>query len=321
MIMKTKQLSNPYSTGAGGSNFEARVQTSLVTLMLAGGFAPCLPNKPISQIILQAKHAGYQTDDMIVFVQNSNNETPCKLLCQIKHTIKITENNSIFADVIQSAWLDFINTKIFTRGKDSIALITGPLTVTDTYDVRTILEWARYAVNSKDFFRKVELTNFSSNAKRKKLQAFKANLKKANGGNTVNDDEVFEFLRHFHLLGYDLDIKAGVSLSLLHSLIGQYSIKDVPNIWARILNEVQSANENAGTITINNIHKDLISAFKQRQVQSIPPNLITPKTPKSLNIGSNQIQIATLTIASLIGKWNENAESDTDIIRRLIDGF
>ncbi len=321
MSSEEKQLSNPYSTGGGGGHFEAQVQASFVALMLTGAYAPCLPCRPISKIKLQGKFAGYETDDLIVFLQESSSKGQYKLLGQIKHSISITESDSKFAEVIQSAWKDFNNTRIFNRGKDVIALITGPLSATDINDVRTILEWARHSENSAEFFQKVDLTNFSSYAKRKKLQAFKINLKKANGNNEVPNDEIFEFLRHFNLLGYDLDIKAGVFLSLIHSLIGQYSPGDVQSIWAKLVNEVHSVNQNAGTISANSLPDDLLSAFKQRRVENIPDDLAIPSTPKSPKTLSNQPQAAALTIATLLGRWDEHNEPDLDIIRRLIDEF
>ncbi len=320
MSSKEKQLSNPFSTGGGGGHFEAHVQASFVALMLTGGYAPCLPCRPISKIKLQGRFAGYQTDDLVVFARESNGTGQCKLFGQIKHSISIIESDATFAEVIQSAWHDFNNSDVFSRRTDVIALITGPLSATDTSDVRVILEWARHSENSTEFFQKVELAKFSSDAKRKKLQVFKATLKKANNDNKVPDDELFEFLRHFHILGYDLDIKAGVTLALLYSLIGQYLPNDVQSIWARLVDEVQSANKNAGTISASSIPTDLLSAFKQPKVEAIPAELSIPRTPELLKI-SNQGQMAALTIATLLGKWDENSEPDLAIIRRLIDEF
>lgn len=240
MSVGEKHLSSPFSTGGGGVYFESHVQASFVVLMLTGGYVPCLPCGSISKIKLQGRFAGYQTDDLIVFIQDSNSSGQCKLLGQVKHSISITENDPTFAEVIRSTWQDFNNTEVFTKQKDVIALITGPLSATDINDARTILEWARHLENSEEFFKAVELSNFSSDSKRSKLNAFKANLRKANNDNEVEGAEVFDFLRHVHLLGYDLDIKAGVTLALLHSLIGQYSPNDAQSVWARLQQASQS---------------------------------------------------------------------------------
>ena len=141
--------------------------------MLTGGFAPCLPCWPIKQIKLQGKFAGYDTDDLIIFVNKSSGNEERKILGQIKHSVSITENDQTFGEVIQAAWNDFNNAKLFCRGKDVIALITGPLNSSDVNDVRTILEWVRHSENAEELINKIQLAKFSSKNKQKKLLAFK----------------------------------------------------------------------------------------------------------------------------------------------------
>jgi len=220
---KGKKLSNPFSTGGGGGHFESQVQASFVALMLTGGFAPCMPNLPISKIKLQGKFLGYDTDDLIIFVDEPNGVQSRKILGQIKHTINITEKDNVFKDVIQAAWNDFNNVSLFSKGRDVIALITGPLSSSDINDTRTILDWARQSETADEFFKKIELTYFSSRGKQNKLKAFRTNLEKANSNNPISNKILFEFLRHFHILGYDLDLISGVTLSLLYSLLGQFT--------------------------------------------------------------------------------------------------
>jgi hypothetical protein len=175
-----KQQSNPFSTGGGGVNFETRVQAAFTVLMLTGRLAPCLPPFPITKIKLQGRYADFNTDDFIVFAKQPETEGAGRLLAQIKHNISITAGDTTFAEVIQSTWNDFKN-ESFNPSTDALALITGPLSATDINDVRSILEWARHAENEEEFFTKINTANFSSNAKRKKLEVFKTHLKTANG--------------------------------------------------------------------------------------------------------------------------------------------
>lgn len=318
MSNKGKQLSNPFSTGGGGGHFEAHVQASFVVLMLTGGFAPCMPSWSINKIKLQGKFIGYDTDDMIVFVERPGSNQKRKILSQIKHSIGITENDKAFGEVIQAAWNDFNNASLFSRNKDVIALITGPLSATDIADVRPILEWARQLENSDEFINLVGKSHASSQGKQNKLQAFKTNLQNANGGNPVSDNVLFEFLKHFHLLGYDLDVKAGVILSLLHSLIGQYSQENTLSWWTRIIDEVQSANKNAGTISFESLPDDLRTAFAQRTYAIIPNELLTNQLP-SAKPNWNQFVYASdpLVVANLLGSWNEKHDADREIVRQL----
>lgn len=317
MSEKTKKLINPFTSGGGGTHFEIHVQASFVVLMLTGGFVPCLPCWPITKIKLQGRFAGYKTDDLILFIKEPDSDQERKLLGQIKRTIRITEKDKIFGEVIQQAWEDFNNQEVFIKRKDKIALITGPLSATDINDVRTILEWARHSENSDEFFKKVETTNFSSKNKQKKLRAFETNLQNANNGNPIDKETFFEFLKHFYLLGYDLDIKQGVTLSLLHSMIGRYSTDDAQSVWTDIVDEVFSVNTNAGTILPNNLPEKLQQAFSKPNYKSIPSEFSLRKPPTTQLLLNKHTYANDLSIANLIGSWNEKSDADTHIIAQL----
>ncbi|MXY90375.1 MAG: hypothetical protein F4Y89_07540, partial [Gammaproteobacteria bacterium] len=103
-MSKNKELSNPFSTGGGGPHFEAHVQASFVTLMLTGGYAPCLPCWPITEIKLQGKIDGFETDDLVVFAENPSNKEQWKLLGQVKRSIAITKGSALFREVIQASY-------------------------------------------------------------------------------------------------------------------------------------------------------------------------------------------------------------------------
>lgn len=261
MTKSFKQQSNPFSTGGGGATFETRVQAAFAVVMLTGGVAPCLPPWPITKIKLQGRYAGFNTDDFVVFVEGPGAQDKAKLLAQIKHDISITENSETFSEVIKAAWSDFNDPSLFMVGTDVFALVTGPLSATDTNHVRPLLEWARHSEGEKEFLDKVDTANFSSEDKRTKLRAFRAQLTKANGDEEISDKQLWEFLKSFYLLGYDLDVDAGTTQTFLESLINQNSSEDVQLLWARVVNAVQSANQNAGTIALETLPQDLIDAF------------------------------------------------------------
>ncbi|MFB3896831.1 MAG: hypothetical protein ACE14V_11085 [bacterium] len=317
MTKKQKQLSNPFSTGGGGPLFEAHVQSYLVVLMLTGGFAPCMPNWPISKIKLQGKFAGYDTDDLIVFVEEPNNKQQRKILGQIKHSVSISEKDPLFNEIIQAAWNDFNNSNLFSKGKDCFVLITGPLCSTDINDVRTILEWVRESENADEFIKKVGLVKFSSRVKQKKLQAFRTALKNANNGNAVIDEVLYNFLKHFYLLGFDLDTKTGVTLSFIHSLIGQYSPENTTALWTQIINEVQSANKNAGTISLESIPDDLRNAFKRQNIAVISDELATSQLQTVKQDWKQTAYASDLAIVNLLGSWCDKNENDHIIAQRL----
>lgn len=319
MSKKSKQLSNPFSTGGGGVHFEAHVQASFVVLMLAGGSAPCMPNLPITKIKLQGKVDGYDTDDLIIFVEKPGTNQKRKILGQIKHALKITEKDKVFGDVIQAAWNDFNNSSVFSKDSDIIALITGSLSQSDSNDIRFILDGSRTSNSAEEFIKRVEVAKFSSRGKQNKLRAFRSNLKKANNNSFVSDAILFDFLRHFYILSYDLDSISGVNLSLLHSLLAQFSQDDASRLWALIVDEVQSSNKNAGTISPENISSDLKAAFAQRTYAVIPNEFSSPQISSDAP-GWNRLSYASeLAIANLLGSWNEQNEADIKIIRQLVN--
>lgn len=314
---KTKKLSNPFSTGGGGGHFEAHVQASFVALMLTGGHAPCLPCWPIVEVKLQGKIDGYDTDDLIVFVESPSNKERRKLLGQVKHSISITQGSSLFGEVLQAAWNDFNNPEVFNRGKDIIALITGPLSATDAHNVQWLLNQARHTKNVEEFFRNVQQANFSPPKSVEKLAVIQHHLRSANGGNDVSSNELYDFLNHFHLLGYDLGNQFGVALSLLHSHISQFQ-KDYPQgVWSRIVDIVQIWNKNSGTLTPGKLPDDLLDAFKQRVLIEIPEAFKATQEEDKTD-WLQRSDAAYLATAVLVGSWQDKSQCDLEVLTQLL---
>lgn len=317
---ESTQLSNPFSTGGGGTNFENQVQSAFVVLMLTGGVVPCLRPWPIKKIKLQGKYEGYNTDDFIAFVEGESGQK-ARFLAQIKHSVAITGGDTTFSQVIQAAWNDFKNAECFDPRTDVIALITGPLSAHDIVNARIILERARHSENAEEFLKKTSIAKFSSNEQREKLAAFRFQLKKANGGKDVSDEQLWNFLKSFHLLGYDLDIESGVTLSLLNSHIAQFDCGDVSGLWAKVSKHVASSNQNAGTIAPDTISDEIKAAFSKRvSVVQIPERLVKKKkAAEKKSVFPAGDEANALMYATLIGSWSDKFNGDMDAIQKLIE--
>ncbi|MBH1835771.1 hypothetical protein I5T88_07810 [Stenotrophomonas maltophilia] len=302
--MSRKKLSNPFSTGGGGVLFEAHVQAAFVTLMITGGYAPCFPSKPIVEIKLQGKVDGYATDDLIVTTEDVSSKVTRKMLGQVKHSIAFTKGDKLLGEVLQAAWDDYSNPAVFNQGKDTIALITGPLSGVDQSNVPWILEHARATASAEEFYRHVKQANFSPAKCGEKLDAIRHHLDAANSGECVSDEDTFQFLRHFHLLGYDLDIESSVTKSLLHSHIAQYQKELSAVAWLRVVEFVQKMNRHAATITKSSIPEDLLEMFKERAPIEFPKEL-SAKTPQSMTDWTNHPDASYIAMTLLIGAWNE----------------
>lgn len=279
------------------------------------------PPWPVKEIKLQGRYIGYNTDDCIVFTEEKSGGRKAKLLAQIKHALSITEGDATFSDVIQAAWLDFQNQELFDPKYDAIALITGPLSAHDIDNARTILEWARTSASAQEFLNKVNLGKVSSDAKRNKLWAFKSQLKKANKGADVSDEQLWSFLKSYHILGYDLDIQSGVTLSLLNSHIAQFTNDNILGLWAAIAKEVETFNQNAGTIMRNTLSEETRRIFSERlRAEKMPEEFLPPKPPPPPADYVGGKEGDALMFASLLGGWNDKSDGDKSAISRLIEG-
>jgi hypothetical protein len=314
MTSKPKKLSNAFSTGGGGSNFEAHVQATYVTLMLTGGFAPCLPCWPINEIKLQGKVDGFDTDDLVVLVRAPNGNETRKLLGQVKHGLQIGDNER-FRDVIQAAWNDYHNPAVFTKEKDVIATISDGLSTAEVAAVQSVLDEARHP-SPKEFIRRVDLVRYNSKETRRVLDVFRATLKKANNDQSLSDAELHQFLRHFTLLGYDLGKEEGVVLSLLHSHISQRSDRPPKDLWGRIVNFVRDCSQKAIPITRETLPDDLAEAFIRPHVVSIPLEISSKLAPQASTLPAHAFS-RNLAQAFLVGSWNEHSEGDLQLLTEL----
>ncbi|EHH2512332.1 hypothetical protein ABV436_002824 [Vibrio parahaemolyticus] len=261
MSNDVKQQSNPFSTGGGGVNFETRVQAAFVLSLLTKSCVPCLSQSMrAKELKFQNKYDGVNTDDFVlVATDKANNKS--QLFAQIKHEITITASaDSMFAEVINSAWKDFKSTR-FNFENDSIALITGPMPKLDVNNTLPILEWAKYSSNSEDFIKKSKTKGFTSKAKLNKLNIFRSQLTNANDGDEITDDELWLFLRSFQLISFDLDAKYSTVANLLCSLIECYTDESPSLVFSKLVTCAQEFNQNAGTLTQNNVPEEVKSLF------------------------------------------------------------
>lgn len=256
-----KEQSNPFSTGGGGVNFETRIQASFILALLAGISVPGLPvTTKARELKFQTKYDGVNTDDFVL-VANDAGGGDSRLFAQIKHAITIGAQDSIFAEVIKSAWEDF-KVERLNDGPFAIALITGPLPKKDVSSMLPVLEWARYSATAEEFIKKTQTEGFTSKEKLEKLEAFKVQLKSANGNQDLTHDELWQFLKVFHCLSFDLDSSSSIVGSMMGALIRCHTDEAPHLVVARLFTCAQEFNQNAGTLTATSAPRDLIDLFR-----------------------------------------------------------
>lgn len=314
------KISSPRATGGFGYSFESNIQASFVILMLTGGYAPGLPNWPITKIKLQGKDIGFYTDDFIVTVEDPRTGTKRKMLGQIKSKIGINKNKEL-EEFLIGAWNDF-NGNNFVRGRDGdcIALITGPMSKIDIEVMSYILSVVRHTYDACDFFQKMRQANYNPSKTCEKLKCIREYLDQANE-TPLSDKELYNFLLQFRMLGYDVDSDLGVVNSLLRSLISQFNNQQPDIILSHVIRIVQSWNQDGGTITLDNLPNELRDEFRSKVITQMSIEPSVNATEMQIVDWNHNIHANALAVMNLIGSWDEKVEADSDIVGRFVDKY
>ena len=179
----TPKLSNSYSTGGGGFDFEHKVQASFLLCLVCTTYFPLL-GQPVEQLVFQATQHGYETDDLVVISESG------KLLCQMKASIAITNKNKEFKNVVLAAWHDFCNPQ-FNQQTDQIALITQ--NCSQAFNLQKLHELACDTLSESAFLSRIETTRSVSDKVRSVLSAIKDIL--LNAKISVSDKELWGFCK------------------------------------------------------------------------------------------------------------------------------
>ncbi len=289
-------LSNPFSTGGGGGDFERKVQATFILTLLIEGFSPLL-NASVTSLDFQAKRLGWDTDDLLV--TSLVDEQERKLLCQIKHGVAFTTSNTAFKKVVYAAWNDF-NKPEFDKQHDKIALITGLSSKSDV--LRFIYNQAKVSKDEKDFIQRIYERKYSSNDNREKLEVIRQILRDAKG-EEVTECELWEFCKVFAVLVFDLSYKNNVNEFLIQALILSNSKANTAEAWEKLLDYAGQCNKTAAHVNIENM-PDYIKELFEKEILKFA-------TPTNLDSFSPDTLWAKL---ALLGGWDENNQFDKQLI-------
>ena len=187
-------------------------------------------NEQTKKVHFQAKHLGYDVDDLVVITYR--NELEGKMLCQIKHSITATEKNKIFQEVICAAWNDF-NKEDFDRDCDRIALVTAQISNKAQQSLRFLHAEAIGSIDAEAFMEKIDMPVFSNDDNKKMLAAIKECISLVKGCEPENE-ELWKFCKVFILLLFDMDCAESVNRTLSASLIKCNSPENPIFVWSRL---------------------------------------------------------------------------------------
>lgn len=305
--MAIKKLSNSFSTGNGGGNFEQRIQALFLLSLLIDGFCPAM-NQKTKCIYFQAKHNGYDVDDLVVVTDGGNGQLEGRLHCQVKHRITISENDKTFQEVIEAAWSDFKKDG-FNIARDRIALATSQMAVQSIQALRFLNDQASHSTDEKDFFERIRQSRFTNQTTRSVLSTIKNCIQRENDGE-VTDLELWEFCKIFVLLLFDLDYAYSINRILTESLIKCNSDFGADQVWSSLVSYAGECNQNAATINCENIQDKIRALFKGKargELERQEQIFLRP-------VAEIDTFISTL---ALIGSWREDNMRDRQIVKNI----
>lgn len=272
-----------YQKGGGGTNFEQYVQCAFLTTLIVQGNVPCIPNGKLVEVAFQTTSRGYETDDLLAIVKSDFGEH--KLIAQIKHNLVFSDSdsNSTFKEVITGFWKDFNNTSIFDRNKDMLLIIKSGLNNQERNHVKSLLNWAKNHHDADSFYKEVNRIKEKKNY----LEIFRSVVKQANSGNTITDDELWQFLKCVDVLDYDFQNQGSVDETYFINLIrlskSNTSTINENEIWNTIYSIVAKYNPDGGSITIDSIkEQDVYKYFDIQKLNPISKSIVKLQSDSSL---------------------------------------
>lgn len=252
---RAKKLSNPTSTGGGGTSFESRVQASRLLAMCLGLPIPGFSEGHIVELRFQARIHGHHTDDLLCHIEQGDGQRTRALL-QMKRSLTAREKDPRFAESIGAAWTDY-NSNEFTRGQDSIYLIYDTASAAAMKGASTVCTWAQYSATASEFLKKVNAKDFSNAANRNALFAIR-NIAESYAGQAIDVEVLYDFVKHLNCLPHDLDQDGTVehfnhlnSIRQAAALLGE--IAHPQEIWSALVTACMATNGLAGTVTFDNL--------------------------------------------------------------------
>ncbi|GAB4022648.1 hypothetical protein GCM10028808_70760 [Spirosoma migulaei] len=276
--------------------------------MLVRGKMPGLPTGEIIEVAFQTTRIGFRTDDILIKVRSHQGEH--QLLAQIKHNLTISVKNETFEEVMTAFWKDFTNPAVFNPILDRLLIIKSEMTQVDKKDTVVLLNWAKAKSSMDDFY--LEVNRIEN--KIKALKVLSDVLQKANHGQAVDRQCLWQFLRCLVILEYDFGHESSTSetnfLNLIRLAKNQtYSISE-KEIWNSVFAFAARLNKDGGSVTIGNIQSEsfatyfdpaqLFDSYKAiRKLQEDSQAIINPLKNTIADFHLNRTELRNNLIASI----------------------
>lgn len=198
-------MPSPYSTGGGGTHFEARVVATYLAATVCEAPARGVPGNYVAEIRTQRASFDEPLDDIIA-IGRSDDGMCGTLFLQIKSKLAFTAKDREWVSVLSQAWETFNGD--FDQSVDRLGVALGVYSAKADQHYQSVLSWATHSADGADFAKRIQRKDFSSSEKRQFVDAVREVLSSC-AERAISDDELWRFLKRFVIIHFDLGLETG----------------------------------------------------------------------------------------------------------------
>jgi hypothetical protein len=200
-------MTSPYSSGGGGTHFEARVVASCLVAVISESPVRGQLGEYATEVKTQRAAFGDPLDDVIVIGTQADGRIT-KLDLQITTQLSFTENDEKWIEIIQKAW-DTFSQPDFDPALHRNGVAIGVYSARADKYYQSILTWAAYSTSGDDFIERINKEDFSHKDRKAFVTTLRQVLKTYIQRDPTND-EIWRFLKVLVVLHFDFH-SAGAS--------------------------------------------------------------------------------------------------------------
>lgn len=199
--MDARTTASPYSTGGGGYRYEHMVAAAYLAAMIRGESTPGVDGM-VTEVKFQQQGAGHLLDDLVVVFDRDGSAH--RLSLQAKSNLPVGMSSD-FKSVIADCWQMFAGGEgiTFDRSADLLGIVLPRLTRNAHYHYRRVPDMARDSADGATFWG--SLKDGGHSKRRLQFAEFVRGAAAGITGSEAADDDVWELLRHLHIIELDMD--------------------------------------------------------------------------------------------------------------------
>ncbi|TSD87573.1 ATP-binding protein [Mycobacterium sp. KBS0706] len=255
-------MTSPYSSGGGGTHFEARVAATYLAAILSEAPARGLPAPLAIEVQTQRAAQDEPLDDIIIVGQLVDG-TKTRLSLQVKSDIRFTTNDAEWIAVVQAAW-DTVSKPTFDAAHHRVGVAIANYSAKIDKHLQSVLTWATHSADAADFFQRLGRKDFSHTEKRTFVDSIRTIIAD-HDGRVPADDAVWRFLQVFVILHFDINLEdrsrdAAATVDRLRDLLKTGWPEQAPAVWSHLVEQAGHLIPAGGSATRATIAASLASA-------------------------------------------------------------